>query len=55
MKVIIEVNSSTDFDYEYFIDWLNDELANGNMYAEILDSKSDLEASIVTVDGKNKY
>lgn len=50
MKVIIEVNSSTDFDYEYFIDWLNDELANGNMASD-----SELEASIVTVDGKNKY
>lgn len=52
MKVVIEVNSSGDFDYEYFIDWLNDELSNGNM----ADGEGNhVEATIVSVDGKNQY
>lgn len=51
MKVVIEVNSSSDFDYEHFIDWLNDELSNANM----ADGEGNyLEATIVGVDGKNK-
>lgn len=49
MKVVIEVNSDNNFDYEYFIDWLNDELSNSSFASE------NVEASISSVDGKKKY
>jgi len=45
MKIVLEINSSEDFDYEYFIDWLNDQLVDN----------SACEASIISVNGENKY
>ena len=47
MKIVIEVNSSDDFDYEYFIDWLNDEVSNSITYTGV-----DISADILSVDGK---
>lgn len=52
MKVVIEVNSDNNFDYEYFIDWLNDELSNSSFASE---NGGNVEASISSVDGKKKY
>ena len=49
MKIIVEVNSSEDFDYEYFIDWLNDQL-NDCSFGGV-----DVEADIVSVDGEKVY
>jgi hypothetical protein len=48
MKVIIEVNSSNDFDYEYMINWLNFQLVDsGICYA-------DVEADIISVDRRGE-
>ncbi len=52
MKIILEVTGESDFDYEYFVDWLNDEIANGNMASG---DDNYIEATIVSVDGKKKY
>ena len=49
MKITVEINSSEDFDYEYFIDWLNDELSNSSVCGV------DAWADIVNVNGENKY
>ena len=49
MKIILEVNSSEDFDYEYFIDWLNDQLGDSSL------GGVDIEADIVSVDGEKVY
>lgn len=53
MKVIIEVNSSEDFDYEYFIDWLNDKWSDSNMSSHGV--PSGIKATIVSVDRENRY
>ena len=58
MKIIIEVISSKDFDYEYFIDWLNDELTNGNIKLilnDYLANASGFGANIVAINGKVRY
>jgi hypothetical protein len=47
MKIVLEINSSEDFDYEYFIDWLNDQLVDSSMCG--------VDASIISVNGENKY
>jgi hypothetical protein len=31
MRINVEINSSENFDYEYFIDWLNDQLSDSSM------------------------
>jgi len=49
MKIVLEINSSEDFDYEYFIDWLNDQLVDSSMCG------TDVEAGIISVNGENKY
>jgi hypothetical protein len=49
MKIVLEINSSEDFDYEYFIDWLNDQLVDSSMCG------TDVNASIMSVNGENKY
>ena len=49
MKIVMEVASPEDFDYEYFIDWLNDQLGDSNMCGV------DVQATISSVDGKKVY
>jgi len=49
MKITIEINSSEDFDYEYFIDWLNDQLGDSTMCGV------DAVADVLNVNGENKY
>ena len=49
MKIVIEVNSPEDFDYEYFIDWLNDQIGDSAICGV------DVHATISSVDGQNKY
>ena len=51
MKIVLEINSSEDFDYEYFIDWLNDQLADSSMCGTDVDAG----AGIISVNGENKY
>ena len=49
MKIIVEVNTSEKIDYEYFIDWLNDQLGDSSL------GGVDIEADIVSVDGEKVY
>lgn len=49
MKIVIEVNSSEDFDYEYFINWLNGELRDSYV------AGVGVEADIISVDDKKVY
>ena len=50
MKIVLEINSSEDFDYEYFIDWLNDQLADSSICGTDV-----VDAGIISVNGENKY
>lgn len=50
MKVVVEINSSYNFDYEHLINWLNDQLSNGQDFLPY-----DISGNIVSVDGENKY
>lgn len=52
MKIVIEVNSPEDFDYEYFIDWLNDQLVDSAICGV---DDEDVKATISSVNGQNKY
>jgi len=50
MKIAIEVNSPKDIDYAHFIDWLNDQIAHQSFITWY-----GVEATIISVDGENKY
>lgn len=45
MKIILEVTSNEDFDYEYFVRWLNNELENDGV---------DLVATLIKIDKTTK-
>ena len=49
MKLLVEINSSEDFDYEYFIDWLNDRLVDSSMCGV------NSQANIISINGENRY
>jgi hypothetical protein len=51
MKITIEVNSSVDFDYKLFINWLNGELSASSWRQSL----PRVEADIISVDGKKVY
>jgi hypothetical protein len=57
MKITIEVKTNKDIDHEYFIDWLNDKIDQRSYSDWKRDDERwiDVEASITSVDGQNKY
>ena len=52
MKIIIEIKTTKDIDYEYFVDWLNDQIYQKSVCGITWDG---VEASIISVDGQYKY
>ena len=51
MKIVMEINSSADVDYEYLADWLNDHLTD--FVSD--DIEAEINAEIISVDGDRRY
>ena len=51
MKIVMEINSSADVDYEYLADWLNDHLTD--FVSD--DIEAEINAEIISVDDERKY